>query len=65
MPPIRATGKPPTFASAYEDDADAKEVVDQALGLEGLKRQWGVHAAGVLIGSQPLIDLIPIMRREG
>ncbi len=48
----------------YEDDADAKEVVDQALGLEGLKRQWGVHAAGVLIGSQPLIDLIPIMRRE-
>ncbi|MGI8628268.1 MAG: DNA polymerase III subunit alpha [Geodermatophilaceae bacterium] len=52
------------FRKRYEEDADAKEVVDQARGLEGLKRQWGVHAAGVLIGSQPLIDLIPIMRRE-
>ncbi|MBA3798261.1 MAG: DNA polymerase III subunit alpha [Geodermatophilaceae bacterium] len=52
------------FRKRCEEDADAKEIVDQARGLEGLKRQWGVHAAGVLIGSQPLIDLIPIMRRE-
>jgi DNA polymerase-3 subunit alpha len=34
------------------------------LGLEGLKRQWGVHAAGVIMSSAPLLDLIPIMRRE-
>src|ERR1019366_2723205 len=33
-------------------------------GLEGLKRQWGVHAAGVIMSSKPLIDLVPIMRRE-
>ena len=32
--------------------------------LEGLKRQWGVHAAGVIMSSEPLIDIIPIMRRE-
>ena len=32
-------------------------------GLEGLKRQWGVHAAGVIMSSEPLIDVIPIMRR--
>ena len=35
-----------------------------ARGLEGLKRQWGVHAAGVIMSSEPLVDLIPIMRRE-
>ena len=39
-------------------------MVDTALGLEGLKRQWGVHAAGVIMSSDPLIDIIPIMRRE-
>ena len=41
----------------------AQEVVATALGLEGLKRQWGVHAAGVIMSSEPLIDVIPIMRR--
>jgi DNA polymerase-3 subunit alpha len=29
-----------------------------------MKRQWGVHAAGVIMSSEPLIDIIPIMRRE-
>ena len=33
-------------------------------GLEGLKRQWGVHAAGVIMSAEPLIDVIPIQRRE-
>ena len=37
---------------------------DGALGLEGLKRQWGVHAAGVIMSSEPLVDVIPIMKRE-
>lgn len=45
-------------------DPDAQKVFDMALGLEGLKRQWGVHAAGVIMSSDPLIDIIPIMRRE-
>lgn len=48
----------------YEESQDAKTVVDTALGLEDLKRQWGVHAAGVIISNQDLIDVIPIMRRE-
>jgi DNA polymerase III alpha subunit len=39
-------------------------VVDTAIGIEGLKRQWGVHAAGVIMSSEPLIDVIPMMRRE-
>ncbi len=47
-----------------ESDADVAKVVDTARGLEGLKRQWGVHAAGVIMSSDPLLDVIPIMRRD-
>ena len=52
------------FRALVAADPEAREVADMALGLEGLKRQWGVHAAGVIMSSEPLIDIIPIMRRE-
>lgn len=52
------------FRALYESDPDSKRVVDTALGLEGLKRQWGVHAAGVILSAEPLLDVIPIHRRE-
>ncbi|MDA4895223.1 MULTISPECIES: DNA polymerase III subunit alpha [Microbacterium] len=52
------------FRTVIETDPEAKTVFDTALGLENLKRQWGVHAAGVIMSSHPLIDIIPIMRRE-
>ena len=52
------------FRALYESDPDSKRVVDTALGLEGLKRQWGVHAAGVILSREPLLDVIPIHRRE-
>lgn len=51
------------FRALYESEPDVKTVVDTAIGLEGLKRQWGVHAAGVIMSSEPLLDVIPIMRR--
>ncbi|HET8981078.1 MAG TPA: DNA polymerase III subunit alpha [Pedococcus sp.] len=52
------------FRQLVESEPHAKEVVETARGLEGLKRQWGVHAAGVIMSSEPLMDVIPIMRRE-
>ena len=52
------------FRTLAEIDPDVKIVVERAKGLEGLKRQWGVHAAGVIMSSEPLLDLIPIMKRE-
>ncbi|MDQ6849484.1 MAG: DNA polymerase III subunit alpha [Actinomycetota bacterium] len=52
------------FRALYDSDAEVATVVDTAKGLEGLKRQWGVHAAGVIMSSDPLLDLIPIMKRE-
>jgi DNA polymerase III subunit alpha len=52
------------FRALYESDQDVRKVVDTAKGLEGLKRQWGVHAAGVIMASEPLLDIIPLMKRE-
>ncbi|MGA4668511.1 DNA polymerase III subunit alpha [Propionibacteriaceae bacterium Y1923] len=52
------------FRELYESNADVARVVDTARGIEGLKRQWGVHAAGVIMSSEPLIDIIPLMKRE-
>ena len=46
-------------------DHDVKPVVDTAIGIEGLKRQWGVHAAGVIMSSEPLLDVIPLLKRPG
>jgi DNA polymerase-3 subunit alpha len=57
-------GEAGEFRQLYEGDVDSKQVVDLARGLEGLKRQWGVHAAGVILSRDPLLDVIPIHRRE-
>ncbi len=51
------------FRQLHAADPDAQRVVELARGIEGLKRQWGVHAAGVIMSSHPLVDIIPIMRR--
>jgi DNA polymerase III subunit alpha len=52
------------FRALCETDGEVKRVVETAQGLEGLKRQWGVHACAVIMSSVPLIDTIPIMKRE-
>jgi DNA polymerase III subunit alpha len=52
------------FRQLYEAEPDVQKVVDTAKGLEGLKRQVGVHAAGVILSREPLVDVIPIWRRE-
>lgn len=51
------------FRQLIATDPEAAKVFETALGIEGLKRQWGVHAAGVIMSSDPIIDVIPIMRR--
>jgi DNA polymerase-3 subunit alpha len=52
------------FRRLYAAEPDVAKVVDLAKGLEGLKRQWGVHAAGVILSREPLLDVLPIHRRE-
>jgi DNA polymerase-3 subunit alpha len=57
-------GEAAEFRSLYESDPDVQTVVNTARGLEGLKRQVGVHAAGVILSGEPLLDVIPIWRRD-
>ncbi|MGH3649035.1 MAG: DNA polymerase III subunit alpha, partial [Micromonosporaceae bacterium] len=56
-------GEAVEFRQLYESETDVAKVVDTARGLEGLKRQWGVHAAGVILSKEPLVEVCPILRR--
>ena len=56
--------KPGTeLKQAYDADPVAKEIVDLAKPLEGLTRQDGIHAAAVVIGAEPLMNLIPLQQK--
>ena len=65
----RAEGHEDGFAAAselrtmYETDADAKRVIDVAKGLEGLRRQDGIHAAAVVITDEPVTEYVPVQRK--
>jgi len=48
---------------AYDSDPAAKEIVDLAQPLEGLTRQDGIHAAAVVIGAEPLMNLVPLQQK--
>ncbi|MCD5343408.1 DNA polymerase III subunit alpha [Arthrobacter sp. AK04] len=62
-PQAKRYGEAGDFRQLIATDPEAAKVFETALGIEGLKRQWGVHAAGVIMSSDPIIDVIPIMRR--
>jgi len=49
---------------AYEKDSQVRELLNTALKLEGLVRNAGVHAAGVVIAPQPLTELVPLYRTK-
>ncbi|MFL6060887.1 MAG: DNA polymerase III subunit alpha, partial [Marmoricola sp.] len=51
------------FRTLHDQDHDVRTIYSTALGLEGQIRNWGVHAAGVIMSSEPLIDIVPIMAR--
>src|SRR4029077_2276428 len=45
-----------------DEDPDAAKVIEVAKGLEGLRRQDGIHAAAVVITKEPLTTYLPIQR---
>ena len=53
----------PEMRKKYESDPDAKIIIDTAKGIEGIHRQTGIHAAGVVISKKPLTEYIPIMQK--
>ncbi len=52
------------FKQAYETEEVTRELVDTAFVLEDITRNSSVHAAGVVIGDQPLVNLLPLKQDE-
>ena len=60
----KALKQSPEFRAAYETEETTRELVDTAFVLEDLTRNASVHAAGVVIGGEPLVDLLPLKQDE-
>ncbi len=60
----KALKQSPEFKEAYETEDVTRELIDTALILEDLTRNASVHAAGVVIGDQPLVNLLPLKTDE-
>jgi len=54
----------PEFKAAVQGNPQARELIDTALRLEGLTRHDSVHAAGVVISAEPLVENIPVQRAD-
>ncbi len=48
----------------YENSETTKTILDKALALEGTIRSTGIHAAGVVISREPLVDVLPLQLRD-
>jgi DNA polymerase-3 subunit alpha len=74
MIPDPIQGRPPSFedclkdgeelATAYRDEEQARKIIDVARGLEGIVRNAGIHAAGVVISDRPLTEIVPVQLAE-
>lgn len=50
------------FSALYDSDENIKKLIDMAIKLEGLPRHCSMHAAGVVIGRDPIIEYVPLSR---
>ncbi|MGO9477118.1 MAG: DNA polymerase III subunit alpha, partial [Limisphaerales bacterium] len=60
----KALKQSPEFKEAYATEEVTRELIDTALILEDITRNASVHAAGVVIGDQPLVNLLPLKQDE-
>jgi DNA polymerase-3 subunit alpha len=60
----KALKQSPELKEAYETEEVTRELIDTAFVLEDLTRNASVHAAGVVIGDQPLVNLLPLKQDE-
>ncbi|HEY3762974.1 MAG TPA: DNA polymerase III subunit alpha [Verrucomicrobiae bacterium] len=60
----KALKQSPELKEAYQNEDVTRELIDTALILEDLTRNASVHAAGVVIGDQPLVNLLPLKMDE-
>jgi DNA polymerase-3 subunit alpha len=55
----------PEFKQMYESQGYLKELIDTAADMEGVVRNAGTHAAGVVIADRPLVEYVPLHRPTG
>lgn len=60
-----AIKKSPEFKKEYENNPIAKQIVDTGKVIEGMVRNVGTHAAGVIIADRPLKELVPLTTQDG
>ena len=60
----KALAESPDFKRAYDEEEITKTLIDSALTLEGVSRQAGVHAAGVVISDKDLTDYVPLTKDD-
>jgi DNA polymerase-3 subunit alpha len=61
---ISAQTPAPEFKDAYDKDPKVRHWVDMAMRIEGTNKTFGVHAAGVVISSEPLDEIVPLQVDE-
>jgi DNA polymerase-3 subunit alpha len=60
-----ALEKVPEFQQAYQTSDYLRELIDTAKGMEGVVRNAGTHAAGVIITDRPIVEYVPLHRPTG
>jgi DNA polymerase-3 subunit alpha len=60
----KALHQVPELKEAYDNEEVTRELIDTAFVLEDLARNASVHAAGVVIGPEPLVNLLPLKLDE-
>ena len=58
----KALNSNPELKQAYDSDETTINLIDMSMRLEGLPRHTSIHAAGVVIGSRPLDEFVPLSR---
>ncbi len=61
----KALTQEPELRKRYEADSKVKRVIDIGRRLEGVARNAGIHAAGVVIADQPLVNFLPLYKAAG
>ncbi|MBW4637829.1 MAG: DNA polymerase III subunit alpha [Gloeocapsa sp. UFS-A4-WI-NPMV-4B04] len=54
----------PEFKEKYENEPHVRHWLDMALRIEGTNKTFGVHAAGVVISSEPLDEIVPLQKNN-
>ncbi len=52
----------PEFKEKYDKDPKVRHWLDTAIGIEGTNKSVGIHAAGIVISSDPLDEIVPLQR---